>query len=254
LLAQPVEARLEGGHAFLEPGCFEVAGFEGPVVAGEGTIGAARLLGEGAALFRKCPLRLLGFRRRCFERVADEGAVAVEGGELAEYGGFEFVAGDALAVAGFAAELLSARAGVVVVEAAVSPRARADIGAAAAAAADEPGEEVVAGVAAPQRHVLAALAQQALRALEGEVVDEWFVQAWKAFAAPEDAAEVGPFCRTSWAMAGCQPDGGAGACSSVSWRAIAAVPSRPEVYSSKMRFTVGAVRSSGMTSLCSLRR
>jgi hypothetical protein len=92
-------------------------------VAGECAFGAARLVGEGAALFRECRLRLLGLGGRCIERVADEGAVAVEGGELVDDGGFEFVAGDAVAVAAFATELLSARAGVVVVEATVA-RAR----------------------------------------------------------------------------------------------------------------------------------
>jgi len=108
LLAQGVEARLERGHARLEAGRVEVAGLEGGGVAGERPFGAARLSGEGAALFRECRLRLLGLGGRCIERVADEGAVAVEGGELVDDGGFEFVARDAFAVAAFGPEFLSA--------------------------------------------------------------------------------------------------------------------------------------------------
>jgi hypothetical protein len=96
--------------------------------------------------FRLLSSRLRGGR---IDGFADERAVAVESGELVDDGCFEFVAGDAFAVAGFGAELLAARARVVVVLAAVAACAHADVGASAAAAADEPGEQVVAGVAAP---------------------------------------------------------------------------------------------------------
>jgi hypothetical protein len=43
-------------------------------------------------------------------------------------------------------------------------------------------------------------------------------------------------------------------CSAASVRAIAAVPSPPREYRSKIRFTIGAVRSSGTTRFCSSRR
>jgi hypothetical protein len=110
LLAEGVEAPLEGGHARLEAGGVEVAGFEGGVVARDCAFGAAGLFGELATLFLERwlrSLRLRGCRIECF---ADEGAVAVEGGELVDDGGFEFVARDAFAVAGFATEFLSAPA------------------------------------------------------------------------------------------------------------------------------------------------
>ena len=98
---------------------------------------------------------------------------------------------DAVAVATFTAELLSEGAGVGVVEATISACARADVGAAATAAAHQPGEQVVARAAVAQRHVLAAFTQEALRALEAELIDERLVQSGKALAAPEHAAEVG---------------------------------------------------------------
>ncbi|HET6915270.1 MAG TPA: hypothetical protein VFH56_04200 [Acidimicrobiales bacterium] len=58
-------------------------------------------------------------------------------------------------------------------------------------AADQAGEEEVAWVAAPERGVLAAAAQDLLRGLEGLLVDEWFVQAGVGFAVPAHEAAVG---------------------------------------------------------------
>ena len=52
LLAQGSEARLEGGHAFLESGRVEVACFQGGVVAVECAFGATRLVGQRATLFQ----------------------------------------------------------------------------------------------------------------------------------------------------------------------------------------------------------
>ncbi len=52
------------------------------------------------------------------ERVVDERAVAVDAGELAQDGGLELLARDALTAADFGAVLLAGRAGVVVVGAA----------------------------------------------------------------------------------------------------------------------------------------
>jgi hypothetical protein len=148
LLAEGVEARLERGHARFEAGGVEVAGFEGAVVAVECAFGAVGLVGKGAALFYERRLGLLCFRRGRMQRFADEGAVAVERGELVDNGGLELVAGDAFAVAAFPPEFLSAGAGVVVVEAPVAARACANVCTAAAAAAHQAREQVVAGVAA----------------------------------------------------------------------------------------------------------
>jgi hypothetical protein len=68
--------------------------------------------------------------------------------------------------------------GVVVVAAAVAVCAHADVGPATAAATQQPGEEEVVCVPAPLR-VLAALGEDRLRLGEGELVDEWFVDAAK---------------------------------------------------------------------------
>jgi hypothetical protein len=78
-----------------------------------------------------------------------------------------------------------------VVGAAVTAGGHTDVRAAAAAAADQPGEQIVAGVAPAQRHVLAALAKQSARTLESDVVDQRLVEAGQALAAPDHAAQVG---------------------------------------------------------------
>jgi hypothetical protein len=108
LLAQGVEAGLEGGHAFLESRSVEVPGFEGGVVTDESAFGAPGFVGERATLVLERRPRLLRLRAGRIERLPDEGAVAVEGGELVDDGSFEFVAGDAFAVAAFAPEFLAA--------------------------------------------------------------------------------------------------------------------------------------------------
>ncbi len=56
------------------------------------------------------------------EGVVDERAVAVDAGELAQDGGLELLAWDALTLAGFGAVLLAGGAGVVVVGAAFAAR------------------------------------------------------------------------------------------------------------------------------------
>jgi hypothetical protein len=96
---------------------------------------------------------------------------------------FEFLAWEAFAVAGFAALLLTARAGVVVVAAAVAVRAHPDVRLPAAAAPEQSGEEEVAGVAASLR-TLAAFGKDRLRFSEGELVDERFVDAVEDAVAP----------------------------------------------------------------------
>jgi hypothetical protein len=58
-------------------------------------------------------------------------------------------------------------------------------------AADDAGEEEVGGVAAAAGYVLAAFAQDRLRALEGELVDERLVDAVEEAVAPADPACVG---------------------------------------------------------------
>jgi hypothetical protein len=103
----------------------------------------------------------------------------------------ELVAVEPLAVAGRAAEFLPAGAGVVVVVAAVPPRAHSDVGALALAAAHDAGEQEVGGVAAPAGHVLTPLGEQSLRAFEGLLLDERLVQAGVALAAPVHPAQVG---------------------------------------------------------------
>src|SRR5439155_14803214 len=82
-------------------------------------------------------------------------------------------------------------AGVVVVGAAVAACAHADVGAAAAPAADEAGEQEVGGVAAAARDIVAALAQDRLRAGEGDLVDERLVLSVEGLIAPADLAGVG---------------------------------------------------------------
>lgn len=75
MLAEGVEARPEGGQAFLEPGRVELAVFEGRVVAGEGASSPARLVGDRAALFLERRLSLLGFgglRLPAFPKVSDK--------------------------------------------------------------------------------------------------------------------------------------------------------------------------------------
>ncbi|HVN62425.1 MAG TPA: hypothetical protein VMT59_14290 [Gaiellaceae bacterium] len=182
---------MEVGEPGLELAGFEVAGLEGLVVAVERAFAAADLLDHAAEVLLErgpvCLLLVVG----ALECVCDQVAVLVEAGELVEDGGFEFVAVEAFAVAAFAAELLPARAGVVVVDAAVSFCAHADVGALAAAAADHAGEQKVGAVAAPQCQVLAPLAQEGLGLVEGVLVDERLVQARVALAAPVHPAEVG---------------------------------------------------------------
>ncbi|HET7572666.1 MAG TPA: hypothetical protein VFJ77_08355 [Gaiellaceae bacterium] len=76
------------------------------------------------------------------------------------------------------------------VEAAVALGTHADVGAAAAATTDDPGEEELGAVAAPPGQILAPLPEQRLRGLEGGLLDERLVQAGEALAAPVDPAEI----------------------------------------------------------------
>jgi hypothetical protein len=89
----------------------------------------------------------------------------------------KLVAVEPLAVAGSAAELLAAGAGVVVVVATVAARAHPDVGALALAAAHHTGEQEVGGVAAPASDVLTTLGEQRLRTRKRVLVDERLVQA-----------------------------------------------------------------------------
>ncbi|HET7572667.1 MAG TPA: hypothetical protein VFJ77_08360 [Gaiellaceae bacterium] len=94
-----VELRLEVGEPGLESAGFEVAVLEGLVVAVEGALAAADLLGDGPLLFLDrgpvCGLLAVG----PLEGLRDEVAVAVEAGELVEDGVLELVAAEAFAVA-----------------------------------------------------------------------------------------------------------------------------------------------------------
>src|SRR5581483_7283767 len=85
---------------------------------------------------------------------------------------------------------LTAGAGVVVIAAAVAVRGHADVRLAALAAAQQAGEEEVAGVAAPFS-VLAALGEDRLRFGEGELVDQRLVDPVEDLVAPADLPDVG---------------------------------------------------------------
>jgi hypothetical protein len=123
------------------------------------------------------------------------------------------------AAAGFGAVFLPAGAGVVVVGAAVAARRHADVGATAATAANESGEDVVGGVAAAAGDIVAALAQDRLCAGEGELVNERLVLAVEQLVAPADPAGVGgvgedevhgrvtPARRRRWRLLGAQSFG-----------------------------------------------
>jgi len=98
----------------LESLCVELACLEGGVRAVERALRPPGLLGERALLFfERGAFRALPLGRGV-ECLADQGVVAVERRELVENGGFELVAGDALPGAALRAELLPAKAGVVV--------------------------------------------------------------------------------------------------------------------------------------------
>jgi hypothetical protein len=111
------------------------------------------------------------------ERVGDQVAIAIEASQLVEHRSLELVPVEAFAVASFAAEFLSAGAGVIEIDAAVAFGTHADVGALAASAADDAGEQEVGAIAAAQRQVIASFLEQRLRRLEDVVVDERFVQA-----------------------------------------------------------------------------
>lgn len=169
----------------------ERALFEGFVVALDRLLGAGDLGADrGEALF-ECRSLSFCFRFGFGDRLLDEGAVAVDAGELLEDRVFEFVLGEAFAAAGFWSVLLPSGAGVVVVGAAVAARGHADVGAAAAAAAHEAGEEEIGGVAATAREILASFSEDRLCAGEGELVDDRFVLGVEGFVAPADLAGVG---------------------------------------------------------------
>jgi hypothetical protein len=96
-----------------------------------------------------------------------------------------------LAIAGFRAAFLSAGAGVVVVEATIATGRHADVGTAAAPAAQQAGEQEVAALSDALGAVLAALLEQLLCALEHVGIHEAGVLAVEALATPVDAADVG---------------------------------------------------------------
>jgi hypothetical protein len=88
---------------------------------------------------------------------------------------------------------------------------------------------VPARVAPSQGHVFATLAQEALRAVKAEFVDQRLLQAGQALAAPEHTTEVGLVLQDE--LDDCRLPAGR-----------------------RCRGLVGAVRSSGITSFGSLRR
>lgn len=122
MVAEGVEACLERGHSAVEAARVEVARFERLVVAVDGALGLADLTDERVAPFLDRGAFCILLTRGVLDGLADEGAVAVDVGELAEHGGFELLAGKTFSVAALAAELLATGAGVVVVGATVAGR------------------------------------------------------------------------------------------------------------------------------------
>jgi hypothetical protein len=125
------------------------------------------------------------------ECLLDHVAIAVELGELAEAGCFESVLRKPVGGALGRPVLVTGRAGVVAVAAAATVRARADVGAAAVVTAEQPGEQEVGWVAAAQRCLFAAAAQDLLGLLEGVVVDERLLEAGVGVAVPAAQSLVG---------------------------------------------------------------
>ncbi|HET9116177.1 MAG TPA: hypothetical protein VJR24_00960 [Gemmatimonadaceae bacterium] len=188
--AEVVEAGLQAGEPVLAAFGRELALLEGFVVALQGLLGASDLGGdrhEPPLELRPSPLSI-GVRTR--ECVTDDLLVAVERGELVDDRVFDLLAREAFAVAGLRAVLLAARAGVVVVAAAVAVRAHADVRLAALSAAKKAGEDEVGGVA-PPLGVLAALTHDRLGLRKGELVDERLVHAVEDLVAPADLPDIG---------------------------------------------------------------
>ncbi|HUZ15265.1 MAG TPA: hypothetical protein VMU72_03690 [Gaiellaceae bacterium] len=170
--AEHFEAVTVAADAVLEEADCELAVFEAFEVA------LQLALHAGDLRPRRCELLLQG-GPLAFGRVGEVGeclfddvAVAVQLRELGEDGGFEPVFGEPVAVAFGGAVLVAGGAGVVGVAAVASVRRGADVGATAVVTTNEPGEEEVGRVAASQRCVLAAAAEDLLCLLEGVVVDE----------------------------------------------------------------------------------
>ncbi|HLY94721.1 MAG TPA: hypothetical protein VKP14_07725 [Gaiellaceae bacterium] len=103
---------------------------------------------------------------------------------------FEFLGGEAVVVAAFAAVALAGVADVVGVAAAVAVGGGTDVALAAARALDQAGEEVVGVVGAPERCVPATLGEDLLGALEQFRLDERRVRRLVGLAAEGDLAQV----------------------------------------------------------------
>jgi len=116
--AEVVEAGVQARYALFAALGGEPALLEGLEVALGRAFNAGDLDGDRAALLIERWSLALRLLLGGAEGVVDERAVAVDAGELAQDGGLELLAGDALALAGFGAVLLAGGAGVVVVGAA----------------------------------------------------------------------------------------------------------------------------------------
>jgi hypothetical protein len=91
---------------------------EGLEVALGRAFDAGNLRGDRVAAFIECGSLALRLLLSGGEGVVDEGAVAVDAGELTQDGCLDLLAWDALTLAGFGSVLLAGGAGVVVVGAA----------------------------------------------------------------------------------------------------------------------------------------
>lgn len=111
LLAERLQAAVERGHALGESLGAEAACLERLLVAVECSLGLGDFLRARGAPLGDGSAVLVALGGGVLDRLANEGAVAVDAGELGEYGGFELVAVDPPPVAAAAAELLAPRAG-----------------------------------------------------------------------------------------------------------------------------------------------
>ncbi|HEX5247791.1 MAG TPA: hypothetical protein VFW41_11750 [Gaiellaceae bacterium] len=189
--AERFEAVTVATNAVLEEVGSEPALFEAIEITLQLALDARDLGARRCELFFEFGSLGLGDVREVGECLFDHTAVAVKLGELGEDGRFEPVFGEPVALALGGAVLVAGGTGVVGVATVASMRAGSDVGPAAVVAADQPREQEVGRVAATQRYILAAAAEDLLRLVERLVVDEWLVQTGMCFTVPADKPAVG---------------------------------------------------------------
>ncbi len=175
LAAQRFEALTVATYPFLAKHGRQVTGLERLEVPLELSFDSCDLGARRCELLLDPRPLLRGKGCRLGERPLDQPPVAVQIGELRENGCLEPVLRQPLAAALVGAVLVPGGAGVVRVAAAAAVGGSADVGAAAVVAAHEPGEQELTRIAAPQRRVLPAAAQELMRLVEQLLVDERLV-------------------------------------------------------------------------------